>query len=105
MTNFDFLTREPVTLMSEGKTHYTSLTGSILSIVMVLFIFLYFVMRVGSVGRIEDAAITKTLQDRYFNNGNSYNEGDQEISFGDAGFNIALGLGSFSDSPPDFDAI
>jgi hypothetical protein len=32
--NMDLLTREPVTLMSEGKTHYTTLFGGIMTVLM-----------------------------------------------------------------------
>lgn len=61
MSSFDLLTREPVTLMADGKTHYTTLPGSCLTIMLLILILIYFAIRVPTVGRIEDADITRTL--------------------------------------------
>jgi hypothetical protein len=46
----DLLTREPITLMSEGKTHYTTLFGGIMTVLMC---FIGFILLVALPSKIE----------------------------------------------------
>ena len=36
LSTFDFLTAKPVTLLVDGNTHYTTICGSVLTLVMAL---------------------------------------------------------------------
>lgn len=44
LNSFDLLTREPITLMAEGKTHYTTHCGGLLTLVMLFACFIVIII-------------------------------------------------------------
>ena len=59
----DLLTREPVTLMSEGKTHYTTLFGGIMTILMC---FIGFILAVSLPSQIESIELQQVSQTNFY---------------------------------------
>jgi len=90
LSRFDVLTSQPVTLMSEGKAHYTSLVGSVLSIIFLIIALIVVLGTLVNVGNRPEAIIARTVQDGYFEN----IDGQQHVKFEPQGFNIAFGLTS-----------
>jgi hypothetical protein len=77
LSKFDVLTSQPVTLMSEGKPHYTSLVGSILSIIFLIIALIVVLGTLVNVGNRPEAIIARTVQDGYYDN----IEGKQHVKF------------------------
>ena len=95
----DLLTYQPVGLMNEGRAHYTSIVGAVLTIVMLIVVLALVCARATAVGNLESAAITRTLQDGYYLGGSGKGgagRGGQHVGLAADGFNIAFGLGSYA---------
>ena len=68
LSRFDILTSQPVTLMNEGKPHYTSLVGSALSIIFLIIALVVVCGTLVNVGNRPEAIIARTVQDGYYEN-------------------------------------
>ena len=70
LSRIDLFTSQPVTLMSEGKPHYTSLVGSIGSVVFLIIALVVFCGSAANIGDTDSSVISRTVQDGYFENDN-----------------------------------
>ena len=61
LSKIDLLTSQPVTLMNEGKPHYSSLVGSILSIVFLIIALCVICASMINVGNRPSAIISRTV--------------------------------------------
>ena len=89
----DVLTAEPVQLLFNGKTHYTTICGSVLSVVFFLICAIVTIVLSASDGRISNVIVNQVLQKEYY--GGKRNEKHVKMS---EGFNAAFGLTMDSDA-------
>jgi hypothetical protein len=85
LKNMDLLTKEPITLMSEGKSHYTTLLGGAMTVLMCL---LGFIILVALPSRIESMELQQVAQNNFYE---QHDQKEVQLAL-EGGFNVAFAI-------------